>query len=120
MNKELEKYIIPDLSNIVMDYISGTKDYWRTKMNESIEQFKTRRLSIYMDGLIYDDTKTPVEMILFLRNCSDDDRYNEVDELDDNKFYYCVGMYNIPIYYTGINYIKRFYLWNHTESDDDD
>jgi hypothetical protein len=84
MNKEIEKHLIPDLSNIVMDYISGTKEYWRTQMNKSIEQFKTRRLSIYTNDEHY-------KLTLFLRHITDDKITYETDDNDYDKFYLKVG-----------------------------
>jgi hypothetical protein len=49
MNKEIEKYLIPDLSNIVMDFVSGTKEYWKNEFNKSLELIKTLTIRMYWD-----------------------------------------------------------------------
>ena len=105
MNKEIEKHLIPDLSNIVMDFVSGTKEYWRTQMNKSIEQFKTRRLSIYTNGWKYSSNKKPIELTLFMRYIYEKEIRFETDDFDD-KFYLLLGLTDGFF----INSIKKFYL----------
>ena len=114
MYKEIEKYLIPDLSNIVTEFLSGSKEYWKTQMNKSIEQFKTRRLSIYMNDYYYLNSEEPVELTLFLRHITDDEIIYETDDNDDNKYYYVIDG-------SSINTIKREFLSNYDiENDEED
>jgi len=40
MNKELNKYLIPDLANIVTEFVSGNQEYWKKKFRITIKNIE--------------------------------------------------------------------------------